>query len=74
MQLKPYQEIVGNLRYIHHENELLTVVFQSEYKIEIPYKKDIFDKLNGLIGERIGILNSENDKYKIRKVRRKTLP
>ena len=67
MQLKPYQEIVGNLTDVITNDEITKAIFSMMLEIEIPNEKIDNVKLRKYIGDKIGILNNEG-KIMIRKI------
>jgi len=70
MQLKPYQEIVGNLSNIITEDHVTIAIFSMMFEVDFPQDSFKDNDLKKFIGKRIGILNS-NGKYRIRIIKRK---
>lgn len=69
--LAPYSEIVGNLSKIENKGDTLAIVFSFDKEIELPESTINQDTLNKLIGERVGIFNCGDGRFKIRKISRK---
>jgi len=65
MNLKNGQEIIGTMKDVQHDDEIVKITFLINYEIEVPRDKIHYKNLQKLIGNRIGILNI-NDSYKIR--------
>lgn len=68
MKLKPCQEIVGTLIEIKPIADQIKLVFQVRKIVEIPRYVIAREKLEGFIGQQIGIFNY-NDNYKVRKIK-----
>lgn len=69
--LKPNSEIVGRLIGLFDNDLTTTLVFSTQTEIEIPKKSLSQDSLKSMIGERIGLINCDEN-YKIRKIQSKT--
>ena len=66
--LAPYCEIVGNLSKIENKGDTLAIVFNINKEIELPESAINQDTLKELIGERVGIFNCGDGRFKIRKI------
>jgi len=63
-------EIIGTLASVKDENNKTKLVFTICKEIEIPESAIPREKLEGFIGERIGVFNCDGE-YRIRKIRRR---
>jgi len=70
MQLKSYQEIIGNLTDVITKNEVTKAVFSMMIEIDILIESIEDEKLRKYIGQRIGLLNNEGE-IRIRRIKRK---
>ena len=61
-------EIVGLLSSIKNEKNKIKLVFTILKEIEIPQNTIPQEKIESLIGYRIGIFHADNNSYKIRKI------
>jgi hypothetical protein len=70
MQLKPYQEIVGNLSDVITNNDFTKAIFSIMLEVDIPIDDIDELKLRKYVGQRVGLLNN-NGEIRIRKIKRK---
>ncbi len=68
MKLEPNHEIVGDISNVHEENGFIKLTFSLQKEVDIPEDAISSEKLESLIGKRIGIFNC-NGIYKIRIIR-----
>ena len=69
MQLKPYQEIVGNLTDIKSNEVYNKAIFSMIMEVDIPRDAIEVAELKNYIGERIGIFNN-NGEIRIKKMKK----
>ena len=68
MKLELNHEIVGNISNVHDENGFKKLTFSLQKEVEIPVDAISSEKLESLIGKRVGIFNCDGI-YKIRIIR-----
>lgn len=67
MRLQNNNEIVGVLSKIKDKDSCIELVFMIQKKIEIPQDTLSWEKLQSVVGKRIGIFNC-GGYYKLRKI------
>lgn len=70
MKLGNYTEIIANLSEVKQENGQTKLFFSFQKEIEFPIDAISKKKLEGFVGERVGVFNCNGD-IKIRKIGRR---
>jgi len=71
MKLNEREEIVGTLVDINAENRNLILTFGISKRLELPASAIPKEKLQALVGTRIGLLHLDGKEYRIRTVRQR---
>jgi len=69
MHLELSQEIVGTLHKIKTEQDQIRLVFSICKEIEIPRESIPREKLESVVGKRVGIFHSDDGGYSLRKIK-----
>jgi hypothetical protein len=67
MLLKNNHEVIGYLYNIEKTEGMLKIRFTAEFDIDVPVAVFPVEKLQDLLGQRIGILNIDGE-YRLRKI------
>lgn len=69
LRLQNYNELIGTLSEIKQKGNHDVVVLSAHWELELPKDAIPKEKLQDLIGERVGIFNAGNAGYKIRRAK-----
>ncbi|MCK5111963.1 MAG: hypothetical protein KAQ84_00335 [Thermoplasmatales archaeon] len=69
MHLKLSHEIVGTLHKIKTEQDQIRLIFGIYKEIEIPRDSIPREKLESVVGKKVGIFHSDDGVYKLRKIK-----
>jgi hypothetical protein len=71
MELKPGNGICGEFKKMEEKDEYFVIIFGADKKIKIPKKTILSDELTKFIGERVGLFRYSEDRYSIRKAKKR---
>ncbi len=69
MHLKQSHEIVGTLAEIKPEQDKIKLVFAICKEVEIPWGSIPREKLESVVGTKVGIFRSDDNGYRLRKIK-----
>ena len=69
MRVQNYNEIIGTVRSVSNDNELVHVLLGFDIKIDIPVSAICIEKLKKHLGKKVGIFNN-NGAYIIKEVKK----
>ncbi len=69
MHLKQSHEIVGTLAEIKPEQDKIKLVFAIRKEIEIPWGSIPREKLESVVGKKVGIFRSDDSVYSLREIK-----
>jgi hypothetical protein len=62
-------EIIGTISSVKNENNKIRLIFTIYKEIEIPQNAIPIEKLESVVGKKIGIFHSDNDVYILREIK-----